>query len=208
MFKMKQAVLVQACFIVASLPWKVAMAFRPIIVPSKECLSRPMRRLRLGSAFGDEAEKATSSVVEYNDFLPAPDPAFDAPGVLAACMDAMLEREEDGLELCWRFSSDRCRAALGGSFERFSEYATNPVFAYLVKCCSYDILNIGPVISGTLTRGDMQTILMDAKQSDDKVEEHPRRFLWTFQKERRPPRQDCWVVHEVIYVKNAYSLTQ
>lgn len=34
-----------------------------------------------------------------------------------------------------------------------------------------------------------------------------RTFLWTLQQERRPPRQGCWIIHEVIYVKNAFQLT-
>ena len=197
---------VRACLFLMSFRWRGAIAFQPAVVPSQIRMTTSTLRTSLGNSFGDEAEEP-SSIVEYDDFLPTPNPGLDALGVLAACMDTMLDREEDGLEVCWRFSSDRCRAALGGSLERFSEYATNPVFGYLVKCLDYQVLNIGPVIKGTPTRGDMRTILMDAKQSGDKVEKHPRRFLWTFQKERRPPRQDCWVVHEVIYVKNAYSLT-
>jgi len=202
---------VQVCLLSLSLPSKWVMAFHPASVPSSKTVgtSKLSCRASMGPLSDDEVEKKTrfSAIVEYDDFLPTPNPDLDAMGVLAACMDTMLDREEDGLEVCWRFSSDRCRAALGGSLERFSEYATNPVFGYLVKCQNYEILNIGPLIKGTPTRGYMQTILMDAKQSGDKVEEHPRRFLWTFQKERRPPRQGCWVVHEVIYVKNAYSLT-
>jgi hypothetical protein len=31
--------------------------------------------------------------------------------------------------------------------------------------------------------------------------------LWTLQQERRPPRQGCWLIHEVLYVKNAFELT-
>lgn len=34
-----------------------------------------------------------------------------------------------------------------------------------------------------------------------------RRFLWTLQQETRPPRQDCWLVHEVLFMKNAFQLT-
>ena len=32
-------------------------------------------------------------------------------------------------------------------------------------------------------------------------------FLWTLQRERRPPRQDCWLVHEVLFTENAGMLT-
>ena len=157
---------------------------------------------------GENSQSNDPVIVEYNDFLPDPNPSLTPADVLSACMSTLKERQDAGLEVCWRFSSDRCRAALGGSLERFAQYATNPVFGYLVQCTDHEVLSTGPIIKGTPTRGDMQTILMQAKQTaGDNEEEHPRRFLWTFQKERRPPRQDCWVIHEVIYVKNAYALT-
>jgi hypothetical protein len=145
--------------------------------------------------------------LEYDDFLPQPNPSLEPCDVLSACMATLHSRRDAGLEVCFNFSSDRCRAAIGGSLEKFAEYATNPVFGYLVKCGDYGVINVGPEITGTPTRGAMQTILMDARQSEDAVDEFSRRFLWTFQKERRPPRQNCWVIHEVIYVKNAYLLT-
>jgi hypothetical protein len=34
-----------------------------------------------------------------------------------------------------------------------------------------------------------------------------RRFLWTLQKEIRPPRQNCWLVHEVLCTQNAMHQT-
>jgi hypothetical protein len=146
--------------------------------------------------------------LEYDDFLPQPNPSLAPSDVLSACMATLQSRRAAGLEVCFNFSSDRCRAAIGGSLEKFAEYATNPVFGYLVQCGDYEVLNVGPEITGTPTRGAMQTILMEAKQGEDRaIDEFSRRFLWTFQKERRPPRQNCWVIHEVIYVKNAYLLT-
>lgn len=157
--------------------------------------------------FSSEEPAETTTILEYDDFLPNPNPSMEPRDVLSACMNTLLDRQDAGLEVCFNFSSDRCRAALGGSLERFAEYATNPVFGYLVQCCDYEIINVGPVIKGTPTRGDMQTILMEAKQNDETGDDFARRFLWTFQKERRPPRQNCWVVHEVIYVKNAFQLT-
>ena len=162
-------------------------------------------RATFDNRFDDPPE--SRHVIEYDDFLPDPDPSLEAADVLVACMGTLLQRKEDGLEVCWRFSSDRCRASLGGSLERFTQYSTNPVFGYLVKCVDYEVLSTGPVIKGTATRGDMQTILIEAKQTLDEVQEFPRRFLWTFQRERRPPRQNCWIIHEVIYVNNAYALT-
>ena len=151
---------------------------------------------------------SSSTVIEYDDFLPQPNTEWDALQVTQACMGVLLERKDAGLEVCFNFSSDRCRAALGGSLDRFAEYATNPIFGFLVNCRSYEIVNVGPVIAGTTTRGAMQTVLMDALQEGEGTEEKDaRRFLWTLQMERRPPRQDCWTIHEVIYVKNAFQLT-
>jgi hypothetical protein len=39
-------------------------------------------------------------------------------------------------------------------------------------------------------------------------EEGKKTFLWTLKKERRPPRQGCWLVHEVLYKRNAFLQTK
>lgn len=184
--------------------------------PEEESSPSLDQEISSSSASRDSAELQPSSpIIEYDDFLPQPNSEWNALGVVEACMDIMLERKDAGLEVCFNFSSDRCRAALGGSLEKFAQYATNPVFGYLVNCQDYKIISVGPVIEGTPTRGAMQTVLMDAQQQHakgDSVEEErepvdARRFLWTLQKERRPPRQGFWVIHEVIYVRNALNLT-
>jgi hypothetical protein len=108
-----------------------------------------------------------------------------------------------GLECCFNFSSDRCRAAQGGSLEMFVQYAANPVFASMVDATEWQVLSTGPLIQGTLTRGAMQTVLINVKPQRGQA----RRFLWTLQQERRPPRQDCWLVWECLSVENAFSLT-
>ena len=150
----------------------------------------------------------TAEPIEYNDFLPNPNPSLTALDVVSACMTTMLEHQDEGLEVCFNFSTDNCRAALGGSLEEFKNYAENPVFGYLIKCADWEIVSIGPEIPGTATRGAMQTILINAKQAHTtKGDDGSRRFVWTLQKERRPPRQNCWVVHEVVYVNNAWALT-
>jgi hypothetical protein len=151
------------------------------------------------------------AVIEYDDFLPNPNRDFSATEVVAVCMNTLIERKDGGgLEVCFNFSSDQCRAAVGGSLDNFAEYATNPVFGFLVKCNDWKSISVGSMIPGTPTRGAMQTVLMDAilpaeslRPGDDGM----RRFLWTLQQERRPPRQGYWVVHSVIYVKNAFQLT-
>jgi hypothetical protein len=158
--------------------------------------------------------------VEYNDFLPHPNPDYNAQDVVQACMSTLLHKRDEGLEVCFNFSSDRCRAALGGSLQKFNEYANNPVFSFLVQCADWNIVSVGPIIQGTPTRGSMQTILMDAiprsnpqqhevskERQQQQQSKDARRFLWTLQQERRPPRQGCWVIHEVMYVKNAFALT-
>ena len=154
---------------------------------------------RLGLSNNDDHN---TKIMEYDDFLPQPNPTLEPLDVLHSCMSTLHQRQDAGLEVCFHFSSDRCRAALGGSLERFAEYATNPIFGYLLKSTQYEVVSVGPLIAGSATRGAMQTVLMEA-QSD----QGGRRFLWTFQKERRPPRQNCWMIHEVIYVKNAHMLT-
>lgn len=141
------------------------------------------------------------ATIEYNDFLPHPNPDIEAPDVVCLCMDCLRKSEKEGLEVCFNFSSDYLKAPFGGSLDRFIQHANNPIFASLVKCTEWEIISIGPVIAGTNTRGAMQTVLMDVKQPEY------RRFLWTLQRERRPPRQNCWLVHECLFVKNAYQLT-
>lgn len=165
----------------------------------------------------------TTPVIEYDDFLPQPGPHVEcALDVVQACMDTLLCNRDAGLEVCFNFASDSCRAALGGSLDEFNHYARNPVFGYLVNCAAYEIVCVGPEIPGTPTRGTMQTVLMDAKlptpppvhggSGSGEVVLIPsrgesRRFLWTLLKERRPPRQGFWTIHEVIYTKNAFDMT-
>ena len=148
--------------------------------------------------------------IEYDDFLPQPGPDFQALEVVHACMKTLLHRRDAGLEVCFNFASDSCRAALGGSLEEFNQYAKNPVFGYLVNCAEYEIVSVGPEIKGTPTRGAMQTVLLEAKPQpsiDGGDSKKGRRFLWTMLQERRPPRQGFWTIHEVIYTTNAFQIT-
>jgi hypothetical protein len=179
---------------------------------------------RLAKRIDEEEEEDEDDVlVEYQDFLPNPHPSLTAVDVVRACMDTLRQRKDTGLEVCFQFSSDRCRAANGGSLDAFVSYAQNPTFGYLLNCVDYRIESIGPIIPGTMHRGSMQTVLMLAKQrkisssSDDdddddenasqNDEKRSRRFLWTLQQERRPPLQGCWMIHEVLFTKNAIHQT-
>jgi hypothetical protein len=178
-----------------------------------------------------------------------PNPEFDAVQVATICMNALqTQKPEQSLEICFNFSSDRCRAAVGGSLEEFLQYAANPVFGKLVHCDNFEIASIGPLIPGSQVRGVMQTVLVDItkgmtvndainevveikrnripieerirqkdaelrgevlpqEQSSGSSNRKPTRFLWTMQRERRPPRQNCWLVHEVLFVNNAFQQT-
>jgi hypothetical protein len=194
------------------------------------------------------------NIPQYSsDLLPNPNPTFQAIDVVTACMNTLVENRHDthiGLDVCFAFSNDRCRAAIGGNIQEFYQYATNPTFVYLTSCVSYHIVSMGPIIHGTTHRGAMQTILLDvipsittsmtlpssstttttatttssttttttvstatttksslSSSSQSPPPIPPRRFLWTLQQERRPPLQNCWMIHEVLYTKNAFQQT-
>eukprot|EP00538_Stauroneis_constricta_P001043 CAMPEP_0119558376 /NCGR_PEP_ID=MMETSP1352-20130426/10748_1 /TAXON_ID=265584 /ORGANISM="Stauroneis constricta, Strain CCMP1120" /LENGTH=295 /DNA_ID=CAMNT_0007605721 /DNA_START=63 /DNA_END=950 /DNA_ORIENTATION=+ len=186
-----------------------------------------------------------------------PAPELNALAIVNHCMDSLQNcPPRSSMEVCFDFSSDRCRAAVGGSLEAFINYASNPVFGTMVHCDSYEVISVGPLIPGGQHRGAMQTVLVEIKRgltvndalraaekemqakkqrpgrlsarkqlaeeertmrenrSSDEMpmmepqdDPHTRRFLWTLQQERRPPRQNCWLVHEVLFTKNAYDLT-
>ena len=163
------------------------------------------RGRQFASLHGNSAAASTTTpTIEYDDLLPNPNPTIDPIEVVQLCMDVMMTKDNnEGLEVCFNFSSDYLRAPFQGSLQKFVEHANNPIFGALVKCTHYKIVNTGPMIEGTPNRGAMQTFLMDVESpgSED------RRYLWTLQKERRPPRSDCWLVHECLYVKNAFQLT-
>lgn len=106
-------------------------------------------------------------------------PTVQTPeSVVIQCMDAMQQNDvpwlNHGLEICFDFSSDRCRAALGGSLDEFISYASNPTFGSMTNAKSYEIVNVGPIIAGTPTRGSLQTVLV--KVTQEKWED--KHFLW------------------------------
>ena len=145
--------------------------------------------------------------------LPQPNPDFPPEEVVQICMEYLqnnhIPEMNCGLEVCFQFSSDRCRAANGGSLEQFVNRAANPTFQSMIDTISWDIVTVGPEIPGGPTRGPMKTVLVEVtpKQSEQ-TQFNNRRFLWTLQRERRPPRQGCWLVHECIFVDMAFALTE
>ena len=101
-----------------------------------------------------------------------------ARDVVTTCMEALLQndnpRKNAGLNVCFDFSSDRCRAALGGNVEDFILYASNPTFGSMMNANEYIVLSVGPIIVATMTRGAMQTVLVKVTPSKG---DH-RTFLW------------------------------
>lgn len=139
------------------------------------------------------------------DFILFPCPSYDASEIVGLCMEALLYNEKPyhnaGLEVCWNFSSDRCRASQGGSLEAFVKFANNPVFSSMVHAVSWNLKATGNLIPKTNARGEMQTFLIEVETTRGKKKE----FLWTLQKERRPPRQNCWLVHACVLPGASYQ---
>jgi len=158
--------------------------------------------------FGDDPTQIPDACID----LPGPDESFSAVDVVTMCMSFLesndVPKANSGLEVCYNFSSDSCRAANGGSLETFLQYANNPVFQSMVNCLEWEVLNDGPEIPETNTRGAMKTVLIKVVQKEvDGEQRNDRKFLWTLMQERRPPRQGCFLVHECLAVENAFAQT-
>lgn len=145
--------------------------------------------------------------------LPTANPDSSPEEVVTTCMNFLQNNDDprpnSGLEVCFNFSSDSCRAAHGGSLEAFLQYAKNPVFQAMVDCHEWEVVSVGPEIPGTNTRGAMKTVLVKVvqKKVEGGRELKDRNFLWTMMRERRPPRQGFWLVHECISVDNSFAMT-
>ena len=66
-------------------------------------------RGRPNHAFFFRATSSSVTTIHYDDFLPSPHADLQAHQVVQACLDTMMQKKEAGLEVCWNFSSDRCR---------------------------------------------------------------------------------------------------
>ena len=73
-----------------------------------------------------------------------------------------------GLERCFNFADNMCRAAVGGSsssnaagttLEAFIKYASNPVFAKMVGCAGFEFEEVS-VLAGSETRGALATCVV------------------------------------------------
>ena len=113
-----------------------------------------------------------------DDSVPQPDPIYSDEAVVALCMNALGRNDEPipdaGLRTCWNFSSDMCRAAVGGSLADFLKYARNPTFAQLVDHESWSG-KLGNRIPATRTRGALTTNMVTVQTNRGQE----RKFLWT-----------------------------
>ena len=163
--------------------------------------------------------------------LPSPNALYDQSEVVAICMDRLCENDwpkpNSGLEICFRFSGDMCRAAVGGSLETFLAFANNPTFASMVNAEAW-AADEASFIEGTQTRGAMATVsrtavsffvityrVLRCRTIESQVlvrvvprgAEVERRFLWTLQQQRRPRLQGCWLIHECLALEKAIYKT-
>ena len=110
-------------------------------------------------------------------------------------------RANAGLEVCFRFSNDMCRASVGGSLEAFFRYAANPTFQCLVDHAGYDA-RLSSRIDAAKFRGAMAAFVVDAEKKGKR-----RQFLFTLEKQRRPPQTDCWLIRECLPMDKAIYQT-
>ncbi len=163
----------------------------------------------LGSNFENPESPAQQPLPTSNDFMTPEEVVTTCMRYLQGKGEVTPTQERAGLEICYNFSSDSCRMANGGSLESFLQRANNPVFQTMVGCAQWEVVNVGPEIAGTPTRGAMQTILIDVvpRLAEGGAQRNDRQFLWTIVKERRPPRQGHCLVHECVAVENAFAHT-
>jgi hypothetical protein len=84
----------------------------------------------------------------------------------------------------------------------------SPVFSTMVNCAAYELeSDTLTLIPGTATRGAMAKCVVVVTPSTSAFASGPRRFLWTLQQERRPPRAGEWLLYEVIAIDNAIMQT-
>jgi len=154
------------------------------------------------SSSSDGTSESSTPLSTSNNFMTPEE-------VVSTCMTNLQLHEHAGLEICYNFSSDSCRMANGGSLESFLQQANNPVFRSMIDCIQWEVINVGPEIKGTPTRGTLQTVLVHVvpKVAESGALRNDRTFLWTIVKERRPPRQGHCLVHECIAVENAFAHT-
>ncbi len=154
----------------------ISQAFLSSALRERSYISSSYLSKTRSDVLSGDAEDECSSASSYTSSVNCNDMA--AREVVVTCMDALSNNDTPwdnaGLEICFDYSSDRCRAAQGGSLEEFISYAANPTFASMVNAKEYSVENVGALIPSSMTRGAMQTVLIKVQSSKDEE----RSYLW------------------------------
>lgn len=144
--------------------------------------------------------------------------------VIAACMAALQKNNaphaDAGKLLNWALAGDMMRQVHQGDPGKFLSWARrSPVFDCLVNCEKFEVeASTVQVIPGTQTRGAMakaivavtpcEAVVDDEHSVRGRIGKPPdRKFLWTLQQERRPPRIGAWLLYQVLAVDQAFQET-
>jgi len=157
---------------------KTCLAFQAITVGARIANNSPS--ITCQSIKKDDAQESTPSETTGESSPTSPhDNIMTAEDVVINCMDALQKNdspwENNGLEVCFDFSSDRCRASMGGDLEEFILKSKNPTFGSMTNADEYTVLNVGSMIAAGKTRGAMQTVLIKVKPAKGGED---RAFLW------------------------------
>ena len=157
---------------------------------------------------------------EYVHSLPLP-PNEAPPEVFVEYAMAALRKNDDprpdtGKLTNWALGSDMVRGIHGGDPLQFLRWTrTSPVFDCMVDCESFELeMDTLSTIPGTPTRGAIckvvvrvtpREVTVDGPHSvRGRIGKPPeRRFRWTMQQQRRPPRIGAWLIYEVLSMDHA-----
>ncbi|CAM9301686.1 unnamed protein product [Ectocarpus sp. 8 AP-2014] len=121
-----------------------------------------------------------------------PSPALPPTQVIGLLMAALQRNddpaENDGLRTVFEFSSGMCRRAVGGTAESFIKEARYSVFGATVGCQSFTLEPMS-MVADRLATQVVSVVASDGRQ---------RRFLWTLERQRRPPDAGKWLIYGVV----------
>mmetsp|Transcript_46684 Transcript_46684/g.145804 ORF Transcript_46684/g.145804 Transcript_46684/m.145804 type:complete len:221 (-) Transcript_46684:180-842(-) len=163
-------------------------------------------------AAGQAAEELGDGITEVGAIPKSPSPEISPEEVVRACNVGLkyddVPMPDHGFGICYAFADNMCKAANAprgrhSTLEYFIKFANNPTFGSMVNMKSFELLGECNEIEGSPTRGALATQLVQIETKEGRE----RKFLWTLQKQRRPPLTDCWLVHEVLATEMAYYQT-
>mmetsp|Transcript_27976 Transcript_27976/g.70534 ORF Transcript_27976/g.70534 Transcript_27976/m.70534 type:complete len:223 (+) Transcript_27976:3-671(+) len=152
-----------------------------------------------------------------------PDPSLTSEEVVKGLLGGLQHNDipepNMGLERFYNFATFTCKSALTArqgarSLQNFTKYAARePVFSHLVNCEAFS-LGESTLIKGTPTRGDLASHIVciqepagfrfssGLERSEGVGEDVEVRYRMMLQRERLPPLEGCWMVHECLCLKH------